>query len=74
VLLSEIPCLLTAFSANYEQFFIFRILTGFGVGASFPVIFSFIGDMYGEKERAGAVAWMTTVMGIGQIAGQLVGG
>ena len=53
VLLSEIPCLLTAFSANYQQFFVFRILTGFGVGASFPVIFSFIGDMYGEKERAG---------------------
>jgi len=74
VLLSEIPCLLTAFTANYQQFFICRILTGFGVGASFPVIFSFIGDMYGEKERAGAVAWMTTVMGIGQIAGQLVGG
>jgi predicted MFS family arabinose efflux permease len=74
VLLSEIPCLLTAFSSNYGQFFFFRILTGFGVGASFPVIFSFIGDLYGEKERAGAVAWMTTVMGIGQIAGQLVSG
>ncbi len=74
VLLSEIPCLLTAFSANYGQFFLFRILTGFGVGASFPVIFSFIGDLYGEKERAGAVAWMTTVMGIGLIAGQLVSG
>ena len=74
VLLSEIPCLLTAFSANYGQFFLFRILTGFGVGASFPVIFSLIGDLYGEKERAAAVAWMTTVMGIGQIAGQLVSG
>ena len=74
VLLSEIPCFLTAFSANYAQFFIFRIFTGFGVGASFPVIFSFIGDLYGEKERAGAVAWMTTVMGLGQIVGQLVSG
>jgi predicted MFS family arabinose efflux permease len=74
VLVSEIPCLLTAFCANWTQFFVFRILTGFGVGASFPVIFSFLGDLYGEKERAGAVAWMTTVMGIGQILGQLVGG
>jgi predicted MFS family arabinose efflux permease len=74
VLLSEVPCLLTAFSANYGQFFLFRILTGFGVGASFPVIFSLLGDLYGEKERAAAVAWMTTVMGIGQIAGQLVSG
>jgi len=74
VLLSEIPCFLTAFSATYTQFFIFRILTGFGVGASFPVIFSLIGDLYGEKERAAAVAWMTTVMGVGQILGQLVSG
>lgn len=74
VLLSEIPCFLTAFSANYTQFFIYRILTGFGVGASFPVIFSLIGDLYGERERAGAVAWMTTVMGLGQILGQVVSG
>ena len=36
VLLSEIPCLLTAFSANYQQFFVFRILTGFGVGRFIP--------------------------------------
>ena len=32
VLLSEIPCLLTAFTVNYQQFFICRILTGFGRG------------------------------------------
>jgi len=74
VLVSEVPCLLTAFSANWGQFFIFRILTGFGVGASFPIIFSMLGDMYGEKRRATAVAWMTTVMGIGQILGQVVSG
>jgi predicted MFS family arabinose efflux permease len=74
VLISEIPCLLTAFSQNYGQFFAFRILTGIGVGASFPVIFSMLGDLYQEKERAAAVAWMTTVMGIGQILGQVVSG
>jgi predicted MFS family arabinose efflux permease len=74
VLLSEVPCLLTAFTANWLQFFICRILTGFGVGASFPVVFSLLGDLYEEKARASAVAWMTTVMGIGQILGQLVGG
>jgi predicted MFS family arabinose efflux permease len=74
VLLSEIPCFLTAFSQNWTQFFVYRILTGFGVGASFPVIFAMLGDMYNEKERASAVAWMTTVIGLGQILGQLVGG
>jgi predicted MFS family arabinose efflux permease len=74
VLLSEVPCLLTAFSASYTQFFTCRILTGFGLGASFPVVFSFIGDLYGEQERPQAVAWMTTSMGVGLILGQLVGG
>lgn len=74
VLVSEIPCFLTAFAQDWTQFFIFRILTGFGVGASFPVIFSLLGDLYDERERASAVAWMTTVIGIGQIVGQLVSG
>lgn len=74
VLIGQIPCLLTAFASNYQQFFILRILTGIGVGASFPTIFSMLGDLYSEKERAVAVTWMTTVMGIGQIAGELLGG
>ncbi len=74
ILLGQIPCLLTAFVQNYPQFFILRILTGIGVGVSFPTIFSLIGDMYGEKERASAVTWMVTVIGLGQILGQLLGG
>lgn len=74
ILLGQIPCLLTAFVQNYPQFFILRILTGIGVGVSFPTIFSLIGDMYGEKERASAVTWMVTVIGMGQIIGQLLGG
>jgi predicted MFS family arabinose efflux permease len=74
ILLAQIPCLLTAFVQNYQQFFILRILTGIGVGVSFPTIFSLIGDLYGEKERASAVTWMVTVIGLGQIVGQLLGG
>ena len=74
ILLGQIPCLLTAFVQSYPQFFVLRILTGIGVGVSFPTIFSLIGDMYGEKERASAVTWMVTVIGLGQIIGQLLGG
>ncbi|MHB8064032.1 MAG: MFS transporter, partial [Ruminiclostridium sp.] len=74
ILIAEIPCLLTAFSQNYEQFFILRILTGIGVGASFPTTFSMLGDMFDEKKRAGAVTWLVTVMGVGQIAGMAIGG
>lgn len=74
ILIAQIPCFLTAFSQNYSQFFILRILTGIGVGASFPTTFSMLGDMFEEKKRAGAVTWLVTVMGVGQIAGQALGG
>jgi predicted MFS family arabinose efflux permease len=74
VLIGQVPCLLTAFVTNYTQFFWLRILTGIGVGASFPVVFSMLGDLYDEKRRTMAVTWMTTVIGLGQILGQLFGG
>ncbi|MCL6589199.1 MAG: MFS transporter [Firmicutes bacterium] len=74
VLIGQIPCLLTGFATNYTQFFVFRILTGIGLGASMPTIFSMLGDMYDEKNRATAVTLMTTVIGIGQIGGPLIGG
>lgn len=74
IVLAQIPCLLTAFVANYNQFFILRILTGIGVGVSFPTIFSLLGDMYEDKKRNTAVTWMVSVIGIGQIAGQVLGG
>jgi predicted MFS family arabinose efflux permease len=74
IILAQIPCLLTAFVADYTQFFILRILTGIGVGVSFPTIFSLLGDMYEDKKRNTAVTWMVSVIGIGQIAGQVLGG
>lgn len=74
ILIAQIPCLMTAFVADYPQFFLMRILTGIGVGASFPTIFSLIGDMYDKKQRTAAITWMVTVIGIGQIIGQVVGG
>ena len=74
IIMAQIPCLLTAFVTNYSQFFILRILTGIGVGVSFPTIFSLLGDMYEDKKRNTAVTWMVSVIGIGQIAGQVLGG
>lgn len=74
IIIAQIPCLLTAFVTNYQQFFLLRILTGIGVGVSFPTIFSLLGDMYEEKKRNNAVTWMVSVIGIGQIAGQVLGG
>ncbi len=74
VALGEIPCLLTAFAQDYASFFMLRIACGFGVGAAFPLVFSIIGDIYGEKERPGAVAVLTTAFAVGNIAGTLLGG
>jgi predicted MFS family arabinose efflux permease len=74
VLIGQIPCLLTAFATDYSQFFILRILTGIGVGASIPTTFSMIGDMYDEEHRPTAVAWLTTAIGMGIILGAALSG
>ena len=74
VLVGQIPCLLTAFVTNYSQFFWLRILTGIGVGVSFPTIFSMIGDMYDEEHRPTVVTWITTAMGVGVILGSILSG
>ncbi len=74
VLVGEIPCILTAFAPNYTIFFILRILTGIGVGAAFPLVFSMIGDIYGEKSRPLATATLTTAFSLGNVIGTALGG
>ncbi len=74
VLVGEIPCLLSAFSMNFTMLFIFRALTGIGVGASFPLVFSMAGDMFEEKSRPKAMAIISTSIAIGQIVGMAVAG
>ncbi|MCX8058312.1 MAG: MFS transporter [Spirochaetes bacterium] len=74
VLIGEIPCLLTAFAKDWVTFYILRILTGIGVGAAFPLVFSMIGDIYGEESRPLATAILTTAFSVGQIIGILLAG
>ncbi len=74
VALGEIPCALTALAPSWEVFFALRILTGIGVGAAFPLVFSILGDIYDEKERPMASAILTTSFGLGSIAGPVLGG
>jgi predicted MFS family arabinose efflux permease len=74
VIIGELPCLLTAFAANYTQFFILRILCGIGLGASFPIVFSLVADFFGEKERAKATALISGAIGLGSVLGMMVGG
>lgn len=74
VALGEIPCALTALAPSWEIFFALRILTGIGVGAAFPLVFSILGDIYDEKERPMASAILTTAFGLGAIVGPVLGG
>ncbi|HOC52676.1 MAG TPA: MFS transporter [Caldisericia bacterium] len=74
ILLGEIPCLLTAFAQNYTQLLILRILTGIGIGGTVPVVFSIIGDLFTEKQRARAQAWYDAIIAVGVIVGMVVAG
>lgn len=74
VFAAEIPCALTYFAPNFTIFFILRILTGIGVGAAFPIVFSLIGDVFDKKGRTLAAAVITICWGIGGLVGVMVAG
>jgi predicted MFS family arabinose efflux permease len=74
VAIGEIPCALTALATSWPMFFTLRMLTGIGVGAAYPLVFSILGDIYDEKERPMATAILATAFGLGNIAGPLLGG
>lgn len=73
VLIGEVPCALTAFAPSYEIFYILRILSGIGLGASFPLVFSIIGDIFDDKERPRATGIVSVCMATGNIIGTLIG-
>ncbi|HNR80078.1 MAG TPA: MFS transporter, partial [Mesotoga infera] len=62
VLVGEIPCFLSAFVQSFPQLFITRALTGIGVGALFPVVFSFAGDTFKESHRPKVNAFLSTAI------------
>jgi predicted MFS family arabinose efflux permease len=74
VVLGVIPCMATAFAPDYAWFFALRILTGIGVGATFPLVFSLVGDLFDQKRRAMATAIVTTAISVGNILGIVLGG
>lgn len=74
IFLGEIPCLLTAFAQNYQQLLILRVLTGIGIGGTVPIVFSIIGDLFTEKQRAKAQAWYDAIIAIGILFGMVIAG
>lgn len=74
ILIGEIPCFMSAFSKSYSELFFWRTLTGIGVGASFPIVFSLIGDMFNHKERGKVMAFVGLSITLGNILGMSIGG
>ncbi|AMW33047.1 MFS transporter [Fervidobacterium islandicum] len=74
ILVGEVPCLLTAISGSYGELFFWRVLTGIGIGASFPISYSLVGDLYGHRERGKIVSVLGLASTVGSIVGMLVAG
>lgn len=74
ILLGEIPCLLTGYVRSYEELLAVRVLTGLGIGGMMPLMYSMIGDLVSERERATAAAWIGLSEGLGLALGMLVAG
>ncbi|WP_214078206.1 MFS transporter [Mesotoga sp.] len=74
VLVGEIPCFLSAFVQTFPQLFITRALTGIGVGALFPVVFSYAGDAFKESQRAKVNSFLSTAISLGAIVGMVIAG
>lgn len=49
VFAAEIPCAFANFVLNFEVFIFHRILTGIGVGAAYPIVFSLLGDIFDKR-------------------------
>jgi MFS family permease len=77
ILVGEIPCILTGveyFTPDIYWFAGFRILSGIGLGALFPLTHSVLADYFTEEHRAFAAAWMGAAWGIGSAIGVAVAG
>ncbi len=74
ILFGEIPCLLTGYVQNYNQFFWLRALTGIGIGAIIPITYSLIGDYFPASKRSLITGYLGLFVGLGIAGGQLLAG
>lgn len=74
VLLSTIPSFLSAFAGNYQQLFILRTMSGIGIGALFPIIFSYAGDAFATEHRPNVNASLSTAISVGVLIAMVLAG
>lgn len=73
-LLGQGACLLSGFARTYEELYWARALTGIGMGGSFPLVYSLLGDYAPPERRAKVAAQIALATGLGVAGGQLVAG
>jgi MFS family permease len=70
----SIICLLTAFSRDFRQLFLFRAAEGLGETFYFPASMSLIGDYHGRATRSRAMGLHQTSVYVGTIGGGFFAG
>lgn len=73
-LCGQLACLASGLVQTYEGLYWARAFTGLGIGGSFPLIYSLIGDYFPPEKRASASATLGLSMGLGIAGGQLLAG
>jgi MFS family permease len=73
-LCGQLACLASGLVTTYEGLYWARAFTGLGIGGSFPLIYSLIGDYFPPEKRASASATLGLSMGLGIAGGQLLAG
>lgn len=72
--LGSLACLSSGFVQTFDQLYWSRALTGLGIGGSFPLMYSLIGDYFPPSKRATATATVGLASGLGIALGQLMAG
>jgi predicted MFS family arabinose efflux permease len=73
-LCGQLACLASGLVKTYEGLYWARAFTGLGIGGSFPLIYSLIGDYFPPERRASASGDVGLAMGLGIAGGQFLAG
>lgn len=70
ILIGEMSCFCTYFVKTYAELITTRAITGFSIGASLPIVYSVLGDLYQAEGRNAVSGLVATSVGLGLGVGQ----
>ena len=74
LLIGAVGCAGSAAASSFEQLWYARALTGVSLGGALPISFSFLGDLFAERERVLRSSQIGLAMSIGTMLGQAMSG